>query len=462
MTQRSGQISLGAFLYPSGHHIAAWRHPDAQADGGIDFRFYADLARAAEAAKFDLIFLADGAGTRGDNVEVLSRVAHSYQAQFEPLTLLSALSAVTERIGLVATASTSFNEPYHVARKFASLDHLSAGRAGWNVVTTGNEHEARNFNLDKHYAHADRYARAREFVEVVTGLWNSWEDDAFVRDKERGIFYDAAKRHVLHHRGEHFKVQGPLSVSRTPQGHPVVVQAGSSEAGKELAARNGEVVFTAQQTLEEAVAFYADLKGRLARYGRSHDDLRVMPGVFPVVGASEAEAREKFEQLQALIDPVVGLSLLSTIAGGVDLSQYPLDGPIPDLPETNGTKSRQQLVIDLARRENLTIRQLYQRVAGARGHWQLVGTASQIADELEERFRHYGADGYNIMAPYLPGGLHDFIAHVIPELRRRGLYRTEYTGTTLREHLGLKRPAHPATVSASTLTPSLPPALQPA
>ncbi|RDK05244.1 LLM class flavin-dependent oxidoreductase [Cupriavidus lacunae] len=444
MARRKGLMSLGAFLYPSGHHIAAWRHPDSKADAGIDFRHYVALAQAAEAAKFDLIFLADGVGTRGDNVEFLSRTAHSYQAQFEPITLLSALAAVTARIGLVGTASTSFNEPYHVARKFASLDHISGGRAGWNLVTTSNEHEARNFNRDEHFAHADRYQRAEEFANVVTGLWDSWEDDAFLRDKASGRYFDPAKRHVLRHKGEHFSVLGPLNVSRPPQGHPVVVQAGSSEAGKELAARSGEAVFTAQQTLEEAVAFYADLKGRLPRYGRSPDDLKVLPGVFPVVGHSEREAKEKFEQLQSLIDPVVGLALVAGLTGGFDLSGYPLDGPIPELPATNASKSRQRLVLDLARRENLTIRQLYQRVAGARGHWQLVGTPEQIVDQLEERFLNYGADGFNVMSPVLPGGLTDFIALVLPELRRRGLFRSEYTGVTLREHLGLTRPEHPA------------------
>ncbi|SPK70491.1 Nitrilotriacetate monooxygenase component A (plasmid) [Cupriavidus taiwanensis] len=444
MARRNDLMSLGAFLYPSGHHIAAWRHPEAKADAGVDFRHYVELAQAAEAAKFDLVFLADGVGTRGDDVEFLSRTAHSYQAQFEPITLLSALAAVTERIGLVGTASTSFNEPYHIARKFASLDHISGGRAGWNLVTSSNPHEARNFNRDDHFAHADRYERAEEFVDVVTGLWDSWEDDAFVRDKANGRFYEPAKRHVLSHKGAHFSVQGPLNVSRPPQGHPVVVQAGSSEAGKELAARSGEAVFTAQQTLDEAVSFYTDLKSRLSRYGRSADDLRILPGVFPVVGRSESEAKEKFEQLQALIDPVVGLALVSSLTGGIDLSCYPLDGPIPELPPTNASKSRQRLVVDLARRENLTIRQLYQRVAGARGHWQLVGTPEQIVDELEARFLNYGADGFNIMSPLLPGGLTDFIALVLPELRRRGLFRHDYEGTTLREHLGLGRPQHPA------------------
>ena len=442
MTQRTGQLRLGAFLYPSGHHIAAWRHPEAQADAGVNFRHYVRLAQTAEAARFDLVFLADGVGTRGDNVEFLSRTAHSYVAQFEPITLLSALAAVTEHVGLVATASTSFNEPYHIARKFASLDHISGGRAGWNLVTSSNEHEAKNFNRDKHFDHAERYERAIEFAEVVGGLWDSWEDDAFLRDKGQGRFFDPERRHVLDHKGHFFQVRGPLNVARSPQGHPVVVQAGSSEAGRDLAARTAEVIFTAQQTLEDAVDFYSDVKGRLAQYGRHPDDLKIMPGVFPIVGRSESEAREKFEQLQALIDPKVGLALASGLTGGFDLSGYPLDGPIPELPETNASKSRQLLTIELARRENLTIRQLYLRVAGARGHWQLVGTPVQIVDQLEERFVKGGADGYNVMPPVLPAGLDDFVELVIPELRRRGLFRSDYEGRTLRDNLGLRRPVN--------------------
>jgi FMN-dependent oxidoreductase (nitrilotriacetate monooxygenase family) len=442
MTQRTGQLRLGAFLYPSGHHIAAWRHPEAQADAGVNFRHYVKLAQAAEAAKFDLVFLADGVGTRGDNVEFLSRTAHSYVAQFEPITLLSALAAVTEHVGLVATASTSFNEPYHVARKFASLDHISGGRAGWNLVTSSNEHEAKNFNRDKHFEHAERYERAIEFAEVVEGLWDSWEDDAFLRDKDQGRFFDPERRHVLDHKGRFFQVRGPLNVARSPQGHPVVVQAGSSEAGRDLAARTAEVIFTAQQTLEDAIDFYSDVKGRLAQYGRHPCDLKILPGVFPIVGRSESEAREKFEQLQALIDPKVGLALVSGLTGGFDLSGYPLDGPIPELPETNASKSRQLLTLELARRENLTIRQLYLRVAGARGHWQLVGTPAQIVDQLEERFVKGGADGYNVMPPVLPAGLDDFVELVIPELRRRGLFRSEYEGRTLRDNLGLRRPVN--------------------
>ncbi len=438
------QLKLGAFLYPTGHHVAAWRHPDAQADAGSNFAHYVELAKLAEAAKFDLIFMADGVGTRGNDTEALSRTATRYVAQFEPITLLSALAAVTKRIGFVATASTSYNEPYHIARKFASLDHISGGRAGWNLVTSSSEHEAHNFGRDEHYAHAERYARAEEFADVVRGLWDTWEDDAFPRDKQSGVFYDPDKQHILNHTGQFFKVRGPLNVARAPQGHPVVVQAGSSEPGKELAARTAEVVFTAHQTFEDARSFYTDLKSRLGKYGRDGETLKIMPGIFPVVGRTIAEAEEKFEQIQELIHPVVGLSLLSGMAGGIDLSAHPLDGPIPEVPETNASKSRQQLLLDLARREKLTIRQLYLRIAGARGHRQIVGTAAQIADEMQHWFDDGAADGFNIMPPHLPVGLRDFVDLVIPELRCRKIFRSEYEGGTLRENLGLRVPQHPA------------------
>ncbi|MCJ2056930.1 LLM class flavin-dependent oxidoreductase [Methylobacterium sp. J-048] len=440
------QMKLGAFLMTDGHHVAAWRHPKVRPDASVSLDHFLNLAKRAEAAKFDALFLADSNGVRERGLQALSH--NSRAASFEPLTLLSALATVTQRIGLVATASTSFNEPFHVARKFASLDLISGGRAGWNVVTSSSDSEALNFNLDKHYAHADRYARAREFVAVTTGLWNTWEDDAFLRDQDSGLFFDPQKHHVLDHRGRYFKVRGPLNVPRSPQGHPVIVQAGSSAAGIDLAAETAEAVFTAQQTLADAQAFYADLKGRAETYGRDPDHIKIMPGVFPVVGRTEAEAQEKFEDLQSRIHPVVGLALLSSTLGGFDLTGYPLDGPLPELPETNGPKSRQKLLIDLARRENLTIRKLYLKIAGARGHWQLVGTAEQIADRLEERFRNDGADGFNVMAPFLPDGLEDFIALVIPELRRRGLFRTEYEGRTLRENLGLPFPAHRARTAA--------------
>jgi alkanesulfonate monooxygenase len=437
------QLKLGAFLPGSGHHVAAWRHPKAQADGGLNLKHYQQLAQTAERGKFDMLFLADGVAVldRGLGTEALSR-SGLFVVHFEPLTLLSALATTTEHIGLVATASTTYNEPFHLARKFASLDHLSGGRAGWNVVTSSTEAEALNFNREKHVEHTLRYERAHEFLQVTKKLWDSWDDDAFLRDKASGIFFDANKLHIPHHKGDHFSVRGPLNVARPPQGYPVIVQAGSSEDGKNLAAQTAEVIFTAQQTLAEAQAFYADVKGRMVQYGRNPDHLKIMPGIFPVIGQTEQEAQEKFEQIQELIHPSVGLSLLTGMIGDVDLSAYPVDGPIPELPETNGNRSRQQLLIELARRENLTIRQLYLRIAGARGHRQILGTPEQIADQLEDWFIHNGADGFNIMPPWLPGGLDEFVDWVIPELQRRGLFRTEYEGRTLRENLGLPRPVN--------------------
>ncbi|MFJ3046753.1 LLM class flavin-dependent oxidoreductase [Herbaspirillum chlorophenolicum] len=441
MTVSHSQLALGAFLMQTGHHIAGWRHPAAQADAGSNFAHYVSLARQAEDAKFDAIFISDSVGVRNRNLPSLSRTARA--DQFEPLTLLSALAAVTERIGLIATASTSFNEPYNVARKFASLDQISGGRAGWNLVTSSGDGEAENFNLDQHIDHAQRYERAAEFHQVVTGLWDSWEDDAFVRDKNSGLYFHPEKLHVLNHKGKHFSVRGPLNVSRSPQGQPVIVQAGASEAGRDLAARTAEVVFVAHQTFDEANGFYADIKHRAAAYGRAPEAIRIMPGIFPVVAPTRTEAEEKFQYLQELIPTVVGVALLSQMVS-FDLSPYPVDGPLPELPPTNGARSRQQLMVDLARREGLTIRQTYLRIAGARGHLQVVGTPADIADLMESWFRNGGADGFNIMSWAHPAGLTDFIALVLPELRRRGLFRTEYAGRTLREHLRLQRPAHPA------------------
>ena len=401
MARRDAKLRLGAFLMATGHHVAAWRHPRAQADGGVNLRHYAEIARTAERAGFDMMFLADSAAVWDASPEALSRMARA--DHFEPLTLLSAIAAVTERIGLVATVTTTYNEPYHVARKFASLDLLSGGRSGWNLVTSANEAEAYNFGRDQHVLHADRYDRAREFAEVVTGLWDSWEDDAFLRDKESGRYFRPEKLHVLNHVGKHFRVRGPLNVARSPQGRPVLVQAGSSEAGKDLAAETAEVVFTAHQTLADAKAFYADLKGRMARYGRDPDHLKVMPGIFPVIGRTEDEAEAKYEEIQSLIHPEVGLSLLAGMLGHVDLSGYPVDGPLPELPESNAGKSRQALLVDLARREGLTIRQLYLRIAGARGHRRIRGTPTQIADQLQEWFEAGAADGFNIMPPASAG-----------------------------------------------------------
>lgn len=435
------QLALNAFILPTGHHIAAWRRADVPEHANHDFDEYLRVARAAEAAKFDAVFVSDSvavnAANSGSGLEELALTARG--TRLEPFTLLAALAAVTERIGLIATVSTTYNEPYHLARKFASLDWISRGRAGWNLVTSSAPAEALNFNQSELPDHGERYRRAEEFLDVAQGLWDSWEDDAFVRDKASGQFFDPARLHVLDHQGEHYRVRGPLNVARSPQGYPVLVQAGSSEPGREIAARSAEAIFTAHQSLESAQAFYADVKGRLAKYGRAPEELKILPGIFPVVGRSEAEAQAKYRELQELIDPRVGVNLLSALIGS-DLSGFDVDGPLPELAATNQNKSRQALLLELAHRENLTIRELYLRIAGARGHWTVVGTPVQIADQIQSWFEQGAADGFNVLAPWLPGGLEEFIERVVPELRRRGLFREEYSGSTLREHLGLARP----------------------
>jgi alkanesulfonate monooxygenase len=437
-----GKMKLGAFFHPTGHHVASWLHPGAQPDAGTNFRHYVQLAQASEAAKFDLMFLADAVAVRDGKQEALSRWPQ-YMAYFEPLTLLSGIAGLTERIGLVATATTSYNEPYNLARKFASLDLISGGRAGWNVVTSANVFEAYNFGREAHYEHAERYDRAEEFTDVVRGLWDSWDDDAFVRDRSTGRYYDPAKLHTLNHKGEHFSVRGPLNVARSPQGHPVLFQAGSSEVGKELAARTAEAVFAAAYTLEGAQAFYKDLKGRMAKYGREPDHLKIMPGLNAIPGRTEKEAREKHAYLQSLIHESVGLEVLSNALAGYDLAGLDPDGPLPAevysmVPKGSTTAFRN--VISWSRDEGLTIRQMYLRFAGARGQRSLIGSASQIADSMAEWFLNRGVDGFLIQPSHLPGGLEDFITLVIPELQERGLFRTEYEGTTLRENLGLPRP----------------------
>lgn len=439
MPNDARKMSLGLFLMPAGHHVAAWRHPDTAADAGFRLDFYKHITRRAEAAKFDFVFLADNSGVREADPLIQSRSVET--ANFEPLTLLSALATVTERIGLIATVSTSFNAPYHTARQFASLDLLSNGRSGWNLVTSATDQEARNFGLDQHMPHSDRYDRAAEYADVVRGLWDTFEDDSFLFDKAGGHLCDPDKIHVLNHNGPYFRVRGPLNVGRSPQGQPVLVQAGSSETGKELAAMTADVVFTAQQTTDQAVGFYSDVKRRMARYGRPQDQLKIMPGVMPVVGRTSQEADDKFETLQRLIHPDVGVALLSVVIG-TDLRGLPIDGPLPELPVTNATVSRQKLLVDMARREKLTIRDLYLRTAAARGHWIVKGTPDQVADQLAERFLKHGSDGFNIMPTHFPGGLDDFIEMVLPELRRRGLFRHDYAGSTLREHLAIGRPGN--------------------
>lgn len=432
-------LHLGAFIRGPGHHLAAWRHPSV-GPVGLDFEHYRRAAAIAERGLFDTVFLADSLAVRNSSqtAETFGRTGHV--VHFEPLTLLSALAVTTQRIGLVATASTTYWQPFHLARQFASLDHLSGGRAGWNVVTSADPREAANFGLTSHPDHADRYERAREFVAAVVALWDSWDDDAFLYDKAGGRVFDPAKVHRPAYTGRHITVQGPLNVARPVQGHPVVVQAGSSDAGQDLAAATAEVVFTAHQGFTQAKAFYQSLKARLPRHGRHPDSLKIMPGIFPVVAATRSEAQEKFQILQDLIDPRVGVALVSDLVGGLDLSGLPLDAPLPELGDSNAAKSRLKLVSDLAQADKLTIREVYQALAGARGHRQIVGAPGDIADELEHWFRDGAADGFNIMAPILPDGLSNFVDLVVPELQRRGLFRTAYTGTTLRDHLGLARP----------------------
>lgn len=414
------QMKLGAFLWATGHHIAAWRHSQAHVTAGVDIDHYVQLARTAEAAKFDMIFCEDAAGVREANVNIASQTSRSIG--FEPISLLAALAVQTSHIGLVSTASTSYNEPYGLARAFASLDHLSGGRAGWNLVTSASPIEAANFGSTGLRPHADRYERAREFAAVVAGLWRGADNGG------------------LNHDGQSFSVRDALDLPRSPQGAPVMVQAGASEDGKDLAARTADVVFTAAQTLEEAEAFYDDLKRRLPAYGREPDDIKIMPGVAPVVAETESQAREKYEELQELIPDDVGVALLPSYLSISDLWRYPIDGPLPELPASEGMQSRQALVIEQSRRDNLSIRQLARHFAGARGHWRVVGTPAQIADELQARFEGGAADGFNVMPSYFPGELDAFAALVVPELQRRGLFRKDYEGRTLRDHLGLKRP----------------------
>ncbi|MET0348439.1 MAG: LLM class flavin-dependent oxidoreductase [Rhizobacter sp.] len=431
------RLHLGAFLMESGHHVAAWRDPGVPPRAGLDFGLYRHLARTAEQALFDLVFVADSVAVEeGPGAERLSR-----STRFEPLTLLSALAAVTERIGLVATVTATYNEPYHVARKFASLDHLSGGRAGWNLVTSDNAAEAGNFGRARHVGHADRYARAEEFLRVVQGLWDSWDDDAFIDDRAGGLYHRPEARHVLAHEGEHFNVRGPLNVARSPQGQPVIVQAGASEAGRRLAAASAELVFTAQPTLQAAQAFRADLRSRAAALGRPGDAIKVLPGLYAIVAESRAEADDKAAALEALVEPAAAVGVLSRMIGNFDLSGFPLDEPLPELPPTDtGQRSRQLLLGSLAREGGLTLRQLAMKIAGGRGHLSVVGTADDVADVMQHWFEQEGADGFNVMPPTVPAGLDDFARLVVPELQRRGLFRTRYDGHTLRDHLGLARP----------------------
>lgn len=432
-----GKMRLGLFFEGLGHHIAAWRDPSVDATARQRFSHFVEIAQSAERGKFDLIFTADTfASFNTDDPKVWERTALS--SRHEPMTLLSALAAVTEHVGLVATMTSTYYEPIHVARLFASLDHISNGRAGWNLVTTVTPAEAYQFGRDMLPDPKSRYSRAREFARVVFGLWDSYEPDAIIADKTSGIYLDPNKLHRLNHKGEHFSVRGPLTIPRVPQGRPIIVQAGASDDGRDLAAEITDIVFSVQQNIKESKVFYDDIKMRVANHGRAPDQVKILPGVMPVVGQTRAEAEDRFERLQRLIPDYVGLEILQTSLG-MDLSSYDLDGPLPDPPMTDNV-GRRRVIVDMARRENLTIRQLFRKTAGQRSHRVLIGTPKEVADGLEEWFVAGACDGFNLLPATFPEGLNMFVDLVIPELQRRGLFRTEYEGRTLRENLGLQTP----------------------
>ena len=430
-------MKLGMFYWNCGHHIAAWRHPDAVPDSGENLAHLIELAQLAERGLFDMFFMADSISFWRGSLDAMSRDSHV--AWIEPFTLMGALAQHTEKLGLACTATSTYDQPFFLARRFASLDLISGGRAAWNLVTTGSEQAGRSFGFDKHVEKSIRYRSAREFAHVVRGLWNSWQDGAFVFDQEAGQFFDPDKLQVLEHEGEFYRVRGPLHVPASPQGEPVLIQAGASEAGRAMAAESAEVVFGASQTLERAQEFYADVKGRMAAFGRAPDSLKIMPGLSVSVAATHAEAEAKWNELQDLIDPKTGLELLQERLH-FDISGFDVNGTLPDMPQEVRDDSRVQLIYEMAARESMTIRDLYRHFGGTRGHRHITGSTTEVADFMEEWVAEKGCDGFNIMPPLFPAGLEDFVDLVIPELQRRGLFRNEYEGSTLRENLGLPRP----------------------
>ncbi|WP_080836784.1 LLM class flavin-dependent oxidoreductase [Cohnella massiliensis] len=429
------QLKLGALIHGVGGNVSAWRHPEVPADASVSFPFYREQALLAEKGKFDLVFIADG-------LYINEKSIPHFLNRFEPLTILSALAAATSRIGLVGTLSTSYSQPFTVARQFGSLDHISGGRAGWNVVTSPLEGSALNYGGrggGPHPSHDERYRIAEEFVDVANGLWDSWEDDAFVRDKASGVFFDPAKMHRLNHRGEYFSVQGPLNIARSRQGRPVIFQAGSSESGKTLAAKQADAVFTGSETIEEAKAFYADVKGRAVALGRSKDDIVILPGIHPIIGRTEEEAERKYEELAGLVTIDKALDYLGRFFEHFDFSRFPLDEPFPDIGDLgqNSFRSGTDKIKRTAREQNLTLRQVALRSATPRG--EFVGTPEKIADLIQQWHEEEAADGF-IVHSSLPSGLNDFVEQVVPILRSRGIFREEYESDTLRGNLGVPIP----------------------
>ena len=433
-------MRLALFLFP-GYHFGAWRLPEAIPELDLGIEHYVRAAQLAEEGKMDAIFFEDQAAIprsnnilKGDTFAAASpRGIH-----FDPMLLLPALAMVTKHLGLAATATTSFNDPFSVARRFASIDFISKGRAGWNMVTSFNENEAQNFGLDALADHATRYERASEFVDVVTGLWESWDEGAITRDKESGVYFDVAKMHFLQHEGKFFKVRGPLTMDRSPQVRPVIFQAGASEPGRELAARTADVIFTLQTSMAESRAFRADVRERAARFGRDPDKIKILPGITPFIGRTDQEAQESRERMRDLIPEDLALGYLMQHTGGIDFRKFDLNGPMPDLPETNAGKSHREAIMNFARRENLSILQTA-RHFGQGNHMQMTGSAATLADTLQHWLESEACDGFLVVPPYFPGGVEDFVRQVIPELQRRGLFRTEYPGPHLRDHLGVTR-----------------------
>ncbi|KAI8657218.1 hypothetical protein NCS57_01099700 [Fusarium keratoplasticum] len=431
------QLHLTAFMRPVSLHTGAWRYPGSYPDANFNLAHLKSFIKTLEEAKFDAFFMADHLAVLNMPTEALKR-SHTVTS-FEPFTLLSALSVVTEKIGLAATASTTYDEPYHIARRFASLDHLSNGRAAWNIVTTGNPESSKNFGSDEHLEHSERYKRAREFYDVVTGLWDSFADDAFIRDRESGVFFDPEKLHVLNHKGDNLQVKGPLNIARPVQGWPVIVQAGQSEPGKQLAAETAEAVFCSPRDINAAKELYADIKGRAKAAGRNPDHLKILPAALIIIGDTVEEAKAKRLELDSLVHYDSAIASLS-VALGTDASGFDPDGPLPsDIPETNASKTGRAGVIKLAEEEGLTVRQLAGRYGGYSG-LAFVGTPESVADELGQWLHEDAADGFTVTFPFLPQGLEDVAHRLVPELQKRGLFRKDYEGTTLREHLGLPRP----------------------
>lgn len=424
------QMHLGLFILGTGSHIAGWRYPGA-VDTFLDIGAITEIARTAERGKFDLLFM-------GDNLYADPASHPSFAMRLEPLTMMAAVAVATRHIGLGATASTTYGDPFTTARVFASLDHISGGRAAWNAVTTSGGSAGLNFGK-VHPDHASRYEVAQEFVDVVTKLWDAWDDGALVADHATGQYFDTAKIRPINHEGRFFRVKGPLNIGRTPQGRPIILQAGGSDDGLALAARTADIVFSVVQDREEARANYAALKARLAEFGRAPDTVTVLPGVMPVVGRTDAEAREILNRLQSYVDSSNGLQMLSNRLGQ-DMTRYDLDGPIPDLPQTDTSHAFARTLLAKAKRENMTLRDLYNLTSASRGHWVLAGSPTTIADTLQDWFETEAGDGFNIMPPYFHKGFEDFVDLVVPELQRRGLFRREYAGPTLRDHFGLPRP----------------------